>query len=311
MYFPSSFFRTRAREALKGRWQTALLIALVVNLPTLLVQGVSAFTGNDPLNRLQALVISASRDGMLTEQLLVSEMSAFVRSTGFLVTRGLSLLAWIVTPCLALGMYKWLEDRLRGQDGPVSTVFCRARQFFRALGLDLLIILKVLAWMLPGIALYVASMIPLVRAGANPVRQASALQSLNMTLLPVMAAILVPGIMAALRYALADFILADKPETPIRACVSRSKELMKDNKKSLFFLMVSFLLWYLLEMLVSSMLSGLGSGVLSLVFQMLAGLALNTYMACSVAFFYLVQAEGVRSPAAQAPEEQKEDISFP
>ena len=311
MYYPSAFFRAKAREALKGRWQTALLIALVVNLPTLLVQGIAAFTGNDPVNRLQSLVVVSSRDGVLTEQLLVNELGAFVRSTGFLTTQGLNLLAWVVTPCLALGMYKWLEDRLRGQDGPVSTVFCRVRLFLKALGLEILVILKVFLWTLPGIALYAVSMIPLFRAGSDPVQQASALRTTNLLIFPVLAAILVPGVLAALRYALSDYVMADRPETKIRACVSRSKELMKDNKKNLFFLLLSFLLWYLLEMLVSSLLSGLGSGILSLVFQMLAGLALNTYMACSVASFYLAQSEGVPSPAAQEPEEQKEDISFP
>ena len=55
MYYPSAFFRLRARRALKGRWQTALLIALVVNLPTLLIQGISAFTGNDLRERLESV----------------------------------------------------------------------------------------------------------------------------------------------------------------------------------------------------------------------------------------------------------------
>ena len=42
MYFPSAYFRAKARAALKGHWQTALLIALVVNLPSLLMQAISA-----------------------------------------------------------------------------------------------------------------------------------------------------------------------------------------------------------------------------------------------------------------------------
>ena len=46
---PSALFRAKAREMLRGRWQTALLIALAVNLPGLLVQAVSAFSGVDPL----------------------------------------------------------------------------------------------------------------------------------------------------------------------------------------------------------------------------------------------------------------------
>ena len=37
MYIPSGYYRKKALDALKGHWQTALLIALIVNLPTLLM----------------------------------------------------------------------------------------------------------------------------------------------------------------------------------------------------------------------------------------------------------------------------------
>ena len=50
MYYPSGYFKAKARDALKGCWQTALLIALIVNLPGLLAQGISVFTGNDPVH---------------------------------------------------------------------------------------------------------------------------------------------------------------------------------------------------------------------------------------------------------------------
>ena len=152
MYYPSAYFRRKALAALKGRWQTALLIALIVNLPTLLMQGFSAFTGNDPISRLESVIVTASRDGILTQQLLLDEINALLGSTGFWTVRGLELLAWLVTPCLSLGMYAWLMDRLRGWDGPVSTVFCRMKLFLKAIGLQLMIILKVLLWMLPGMA---------------------------------------------------------------------------------------------------------------------------------------------------------------
>ena len=302
MFITSGYFRKKALDALKGHWQTALLVALVVNLPTLLMQGFSAFTGNDPVTRLQTLIVTASRDGILTEQLLFSEMQSFLSSTGFWTVRGLELLAWLITPCLALGMYKWLLNRLQGLEDPVSTVFCRISLFFRAIGLQLLIILKVLLWMLPGIALFVYLLLPAFQS-TNPQVQLAALQRSNSMTLPVILLIIVPGTMAALRHALADYILADKPETRILACIRRSKALMLNQKKNLFFLLASFLLWYLLELIVSSMLAG----VLSLVFQMLAGLAISVYMSCSIAAFYLhlkTAEEKHESPDAEpAPEE--------
>ena len=126
MFYPSGIFRLKARTALKGHWQTALLVALIVNLPTLLMQGFSAYTGNDLVSRLQAVMVTASRDGLLTQDLLFNEFDAIMGSTSFWTVRGLEVLAWLMTPCLTLGMYKWVLDRLRGQDDPVSTVLSRA-----------------------------------------------------------------------------------------------------------------------------------------------------------------------------------------
>ena len=288
MYYPSGFFRAKAREALKGHWQTALLIALIVNLPSLLAQGISVFTGNDPMDRLQAIVITSSRDGMLTQTLLRQEITAYLGSSGFWLAAGLNLAAWLITPCLALGMNKWLMDRLR--KAPVADViegaFCRVRLFFKAIGLQLLVILKILLWMLPGIALLTGLTIALYQAD-TAVAVNNAARTLNAMTLPVILVMAVPGAIAALRYAMAEFILADEPETKITECVRRSKEQMRELKKMLFILLVSFLIWYLLQLLVASFLSNMGAGVVSLLFQMLTGLALSVYMSGSEAAFYL------------------------
>ena len=121
--------------------------------------------------------------------------------------------------------------------------------------------------------------------------------------LPVMLLMIIPGAIAALRYALSEYIMAENPESKILFCVRRSKELMRGRKKDLFFLLVSFLLWYLLELLIASLMSG----VLSLVFQMLAGLALTVYLSCSVCAFYLrlTEAEAKHeSPDAESAAEE-------
>ena len=302
MFIPSAFYRRKALEALKGHWQTALLIALILNLPTLLMQGFSVYTGNDLADRLQAFMVSASRDGVMTPQLLLDEFNAIVSSTGFWTVRGLEILAWLVTPCLALGMYKWLLDLLQGTEGPVSTVFSRTRIFLKSIGLQLLIILKVLLWALPGLAVMVYLLLP-VFTSTSVLAQLSAMErSYNMTF-PLLLLIAVPAVMAALRYAMSEYIMAEDPDSKILFCIRRSKELMLNQKRSLFLLAVSFLLWYLLEILVASMLPG----VLALVFQMLAGLALTVYMSGSFSVFYLrlkALQENHQSPDAEpAPEE--------
>ena len=222
MLYPSVIFRMKARAALKGHWQTALLVALVVNLPTLLMQGFSAYTGNDLITRLQAVMVAASRDGLMTQDLLLKEFDAILASTSFWTVRGLEVLAWLITPCLTLGMYKWLMDRLRGQEDPVGTVLCRMKLFLKAIGLQLLIILKILLWMLPGIAAATALMIPVYQSGTLQGRLAALQNSYNMTL-PVTLLIVVPGAMAALRYAMSEFIMAEEPgkrSSPVSAAAS-------------------------------------------------------------------------------------------
>ncbi|MBR5960096.1 MAG: DUF975 family protein [Clostridia bacterium] len=298
MFYPSGLFRMKARAVLKNHWQTALLIALIVNLPTLLMQGFSAFTGNDLIPRLQSVLVASNRDGLLPQEQLLKEIDVILGSTGFWTMRGLELLAWLITPCLTLGMYRWLMNRVRGLEDPVSTVLCRMNQFFRAIGLQLLIILKILLWVLPGIAVSVYLLLPVYQSADLSVQLAALQRSYDMTL-PVMLLIAVPGIMAALRYALSEYIMADEPQTRILTCIRHSKELMKDKKKDLFFLLSTFLLLYLLELMISSMLSG----VLGLVFQMLAGLAISVYMSCSIAVFYLFLESGEKTPKEPEVEE--------
>ena len=302
MLIPSSYYRRKALAALKGYWQTALLIALIVNLPTLMMQAFSIFTGNDPVTRLEAVIVSASRDGVLTDQLLLDQIRKFVNSGSFWTVRGLELLAWLITPCLSLGMFRWLSGRLRGRTEPVGIVFSRMRIFFKAIGLQLMIILKVLLWMLPGIAALTAAMLPVVQA-TDRQAQLAAVQRGNSMMLPITLLLVVPAVIAAMRYALAEFIMAEKPESRILGCIRRSKELMRDQKKNLFLLLMSFLLWYLLELLISSFLAG----TLSLLFQMLAGLALSVYLYGSMIAFWMHLEEAEENhtdPNAEpAPEE--------
>jgi uncharacterized membrane protein len=308
MYYPSGFFKAKAREALKGHWQTALLIALIVNLPSLLAQGITVFTGNDPLDRLQAVIIVASRDGTLTRALLTREITDYLSSSGFWMTVGLNAAAFVVTPCLGLGLYKWLMDRLR--KAPVADVvegaFCRVRLFFRALGLQLLIILKVFLWVLPGLALFAGLTFAFYRADTVEAATGAA-RAVNALTLPLILVMAVPGAIAALRYAMAEFILADEPETKITECVRRSKEQMRELKRMLFTLLLSFLLLYLLQLFVASFLSGLSS-IFSLLFQMLTGLAISVYMSASEASFYLETRLGKipRHPQAEPPKEESE-----
>ena len=100
--------------------------------------------------------------------------------------------------------------------------------------------------------------------------------------------------------ALAEYRLADRPETRATDCLRRSRDLMKRHLRPLFLLMLFAMLWQMTVLYLAMLFSGTGtSGVLSLVFQMLAGLVQAAYLGCAVGAFYLDLSEaGPAAPAA-------------
>lgn len=88
-----------------------------------------------------------------------------------------------------------------------------------------------------------------------------------------------PGVIAALRYAMAPFIMAESPGMGIREAVAASKKMMRGNKARLFKLYLSFIGWYMLCILTL----GLGQ------------MFLSPYVKASVAAFYLeISGQGYR-----------------
>ena len=303
MFF-SAAFKAKARAALQQHWQTALLIALIVNLPSLLVQGISAFTNNDVMARLENMALQASGSAAAMNALPES-VRRMLSESGIVTMLILSAVAWLVTPVLSVGMTHWTLERLRGQVLPVSAVFSRLRIFLKSIGLRLLIVLKVLLWMLPGLAVFLFSVIPLMRA--NPGNSGELVSAVNISFHLVsagMIAMAVLGVMGYLYYAMAEFILADEPEERILSCARRSKMLMKGRRSVLMSLWLSFLLWYLLILMVSSMVAGIAGAVIALVLQMLGSLFLSVYMLASEGVFY----EALRlAPAPQIPADTPPD----
>ncbi len=64
--------------------------------------------------------------------------------------------------------------------------------------------------------------------------------------------LIIPGIIAAFRYSQAILIHYDHPEFSAWQCIRESSRLMKGRKAFLFLLIVSFVLWFLLDALVVS-----------------------------------------------------------
>ncbi len=79
--------------------------------------------------------------------------------------------------------------------------------------------------------------------------------------------LIVPGIMKAMSYGMAEFILKDNPDIDVEDAIHRSRVMMDGHKMKLFLLYLSFIGWGILSMLT------LGLGFLLLVPYVLTSLA--------------------------------------
>lgn len=138
---------------------------------------------------------------------------------------------FLIGGCIRIGNARFQLDLVSDKEIEIGTVFSGFRRFKTGLGLNFLTSLYILAW----------------------------------TLL-----FIIPGIVAAYKYAMAPFILAENPEMTAGAAITASKELMKGNKGRLFCLCFSFIGW----MFVTIITLGLGN------------LLLIPYMEASFASFY-------------------------
>lgn len=138
-------------------------------------------------------------------------------------------------------------------------------------------------------------------------------QSLFVTLWSLL--LIVPGVIALIRYSQAFFILADDPSKGIRQCMDESKMMMKGNKAKYFCLNLSFIGWWLLY-LAAAILFGcilsvemiFGATVLMgitvfimLVIFMVGISALSAYMSSAQAGFYEILAGHLIKETEPAP----------
>ncbi len=313
MIYSSFYLKQKAREALRGNWQIALLICLVVNLPSLLTQGIASVTGNDLMNRLQQVIYaSATQTGSMDMTIFQTRMDQLMQNTGLWVMQGIYLLVWLMTPCLTMGMYAWMLKRLRGQEGTFSDVFSRVRLFLKGMGLRLYTAFRIFLFMLPGLALSILSMIPVWTVDTSS--RIAVLSSINMAMTLATASsmgMIVLCVLGFLHYALAEIVMADQPELGIRAAAKKGREMMRRHKGRLLALFMSFILWYILEMFLSNLILGVFGTIAGLMTEMLCALALNVYLYTSVCAFYrnILQeemGEGAEGKKADETEENEE-----
>lgn len=313
---PAFEFRRRARAAMKPVMPLLLIVALLAALPSLINDAVVMIADANPntlmtdfTNRLMQVVEKAgltqnavvgevvidqnqlALDILAVQESYFANLQTFIKEKGLLLA-GLSLMVAVASPVLTLGMINALFHALRKKEFTAAIAFSRARYVLKAVGLMLWVALKLFVWMLPGMALAVASLF----------------MSADVALLALIAgfvASIVMGIMASYSYAMAVYVMADDPTTKIRACVRRSCEVMHKRKMELFTLELSFIGWSLLLSLAQSMLLNFGT-VIAMTLTMFASLFLNVYKNCAQAAFYQEYAVGkvdLPDPEDEAAEE--------
>lgn len=185
---PAAKMREIARHAARGNWWR-LFLGLLISIG--LIFAASFLTGiiNEFLPMYRYIVI----DGKYI----------FLNFTGILTLP----LYWVLLAPMYLGICMFMIKAFRTRQVSYGRIFAGYKSFFKALGLLLLVFLKIFAWSL---------------------------------------LLIVPGIIAMFRYSMAMFLLADNPDWKITQCINESKRLMKGNKGKLFCLCISFIGWILL-----------------------------------------------------------------
>lgn len=228
----SKEFRALARQRLTGKWGMSILISFVAALLGGTGGGGAGFSSGFS----SSFNFDASNlPGAVSAGLHNLWENPLIRMAvlGTLAVGGIiSLALFIIGGAVELGQARYYIGLMGGETPEFSILFSRFSIFLKALGLRLYMFLFVFLWSL---------------------------------------LLIVPGIIAAYRYAMAPYLMAQYPDKGIVECVNDSKALMAGNKGRLFLLSLSFIGWALLCLLTA----GLGT------------LWLNPYTQAAIAGFYL------------------------
>ena len=243
--------RVRSRKIIRPNMQVLLVIALIASLPGLLANVLTVLSGNDLLTMYQQ-----SLDASMTVEQLTAMVEDYLYSSAWL-SLCLSTVQAVLAPVLTLGLINAFLTLLRGGTVGVGMVFSRMRAFGRSILLTLLLSLKLFLWALPGMGIMIVGAF----LGEAGILVTAAIGSVVM---------LVMVIMAAYRYAMSSYFLADVPTTGPRACIRQSKEVMRNRKMLLFSLELPyFVASYAIYTLISLIIPGVIGTTLSLMAQLI------------------------------------------
>ena len=259
MVLGSFFFKHKAKLALKGNWQTALLVTFFAGILLTAAQVMNSrvtgeFSGlmSSFMAAYQSMAGNLTPDNphyLETLELARKVMAAVesVPASSWMALLVLYVLALAVTPALTVSCKHYFIRRVDGEDiGFVDGMLARMPIFLKSLWLHIVMAVRVALWSL---------------------------------------LLIVPGIVAAIRYSQAPYYLAENPELRASEAIRKSKESMQHMKMSYFMLQLSFVGWNLLVNLLQLTLLDI-SPVVALVVAQFASLAVSTYLNASNAVFF-------------------------
>ena len=260
MMLNSFLFKQKARQSLKGNWQTALVVTFFAGVFATIAEVLQSVTLADvqsAMSSLSAALNALPQDGSMTNQQSVEVVDLYRRL--FAAIDSVPQMMWILliaanvasilfTPALTLSCNRYFIRRIEGEDpGVKDGLLGCMRIWLKALWLHIVMFVKIFLWSL----LFV-----------------------------------IPGIVAALRYSMAPYFMADDPSISAKQAIAKSKEAMKDKKFSYFMLMVSFVVWSLLIPMAQLLVQGMLGVVIALVAAQFLSLVINAYMNAACAAFY-------------------------
>lgn len=216
---PSKNLRTLGRNALSGKWKVAIITVCIMML--ILTVPPAIFDAIFGTN-VATTFSSNSMPGIdfyYENGMDAEAYSQFMNNMPQYCFLS-SLYSLLVTGAVELGLAIFALGVFRGADLRISDAILGFENFGKALGLYLFQMLFTFLWSL----LFV-----------------------------------VPGIIAAIRYSQAFFILADDSTKGIRQCMDESKAMMKGNKSKYFCMSLSFIGWYILSAIPAGIISNIGN----------------------------------------------------
>jgi len=253
----ASSYRQEAREALRGRWGaalgTCLLLVLLPVLPCALFALVPAMVPQDAVQKLTAMIITASSGAAAVQPNDVLALIVPILQSVLLIFAAVMLLVLILQPFCVLGKAKMGVNLYTGDKAGFRVLAIGWKGYWKTIGLAILTYLAVIWPMMLVSALGGAAMgfttswaIDYALVGNDPSLITSLVSIVYAVLMLVMMCVTVAR---AFRYIPGIYLLAMHPTGPIRKIMRRSRAIMKHNKWRFFCLGLSFIGWALLNVL--------------------------------------------------------------